>query len=82
MTTTTANPYALLTDAELDRYIERAWYEAVRAWNEARAYRAGAPDRRWRPADALLRGAAESADAYWHTLTDERRRRAAEEIEA
>jgi hypothetical protein len=54
----------------------RAWSDAARAWSEARAYRAGAPDRLGRfPADALLRSAADAADADWYRLVDERRRR-------
>jgi hypothetical protein len=70
------DPFTLLADAALERMIERGWYDAARAWSEARAYRAGAPDRLGRfPADALLRSAAESADAYWYRLIDERNRR-------
>jgi len=68
--------FAGLSDAELAGMVERAWREAARCWEESRAYRAGAPDRLGRfPADALLRGAAESADSYWRTLVDEQRRR-------
>lgn len=68
------NPYAIPTDAELAEMIERAWYDAARAWAELRAYRAGA-GRAVPGLDAILASAADSAEAYYHTLVDERQRR-------
>jgi hypothetical protein len=68
---TAPNPLALLDDATLGAMTRRAWIDAARAWQELRAVRDPSPMLR-----VMLRGAAEGAESYWHTLHAEEERRA------
>jgi hypothetical protein len=61
--------FALLTDAELDRMIERAWYHAARSWSDYRNIRD--MDRQ------VLLQAAQDDQEWWQRLVDEQKRRRA-----
>jgi hypothetical protein len=78
----TTDPYTLLPDDLLRQMIDRAYWSAVGSWQEARAFRA-TPDpltTTYRDVADILTNAAESADDYYHRLTDEQNRRDAERI--
>ena len=61
--------FALLTDAELDRMITRAWRWAARSWSDYR----NITDMD----NAVLLQAAQDDQAWWQRLVDEQKRRRA-----
>ena len=64
----TGSAYAYLSDADLSRMIARAYRRAARAWQEARSNTDSSLRR-------ILTDEAESEQAYWRRLVQEREAR-------
>ena len=63
-----------LTDVELAAMTSRAWREAARCWSEYRAWTGDDPVK------VVLLTSAQEAEAFWATLSDERKRRGGESV--